>query len=50
MRLVQMWLPDTRDPAVVAEIRRQCLLLRDDPQEEQILNEMLSVADFSGWK
>ena len=50
LKPVQIWVPDPNDPAFVAEVRRQCLLLKDDPQEEQILEEMLSVADFSGWK
>ena len=50
LRLVQMWLPDTSDPRFIADVRRQCRILRNDPQEEQVLNEMLSVADLSGWK
>lgn len=49
-RPIQMWVLDTRNPAVVAEIKRQCLLLRDDPQEKQILAEIEAVTDFSGWK
>ncbi len=50
LRPIQMWVLDTRNPAVVAEIKRQCLLLRDDSQEKQILEEIEAVADFSGWK
>jgi hypothetical protein len=50
MRLMQMWVPDTSDPAVVAEIRRQCLLVRDHPEEERILAEIEAVADLDGWK
>jgi hypothetical protein len=50
LRPIQMWVLDTRNPAVVAEIKRQCLLLREDPQEKQILQEIEAVADLSGWK
>ena len=50
MRLMQMWVPDTSDPAVVAEIRRQCLLIREHPEEERILAEIEAVADLDGWK
>lgn len=50
LRPVQMWVLDTRDPAVVAEIKRQCELLRNDPQEKQILEEIGAIADLRGWK
>jgi hypothetical protein len=50
MRLFQMWLPDTSDPAFIAEIRRQCLSLRNDPQEKQILEEIEALTDFESWK
>jgi hypothetical protein len=50
LRPVQMWLPDTSDPAVVAEIRRQCRLVRDHPQEKQILAEIEAATDFEGWR
>lgn len=49
-KLVQMWVPDTSDPALVADIRRQCLSLRNDPQEQRILAEIESTADLRGWK
>lgn len=50
LRPIQMWVLDTRNPAVVAEIKRQCVLLRDDPQEKRILEEIEAVTDFSDWK
>lgn len=50
LRPVQIWVPDTRSPAYRAEIKRQCLLLRDDPQEKEILDWIEANADWSGWK
>jgi hypothetical protein len=33
LRLVQLWVPDTRAPGFAAECRRQCRLLHGDPAE-----------------
>jgi len=38
LRPIQLWVPDTRDPAVIAEIRRQSLALRGTPGEEEIMD------------
>jgi len=50
MKLVQIWVPDPAQPGFAEEVRRQCLRVRDDPQEKQILAEIEAVADFEGWK
>ena len=50
LRPIQMWVLDTRNPAVVAEIKRQCLVVRDAPQEKQILDDIEALTDFDSWK
>jgi Protein of unknown function (DUF3018) len=37
MRLVQLWLPDTRSKRFAAECRRQCRLLKGDVAEAEAL-------------
>jgi len=50
LRPVQIWVPDMRNPAYVADVKRRCLALRGDPQEKEILDWIEAAADFSGWK
>ncbi|MCD6681092.1 MAG: antitoxin MazE family protein [Burkholderiaceae bacterium] len=50
LRPVQLWVPDTRDPAFVAACRRQSLSLLGDPQEEEVLAWLEVVADRDGWQ
>ena len=50
LRLVQMWLPDTSDPAFLAAVRRECELINASADSQHVLDEMLSISDFSGWK
>jgi hypothetical protein len=33
LRLIQLWVPDTRSPRFAAECRRQCRLLKGDAAE-----------------
>jgi hypothetical protein len=47
---VQIWVPDTRRPGFADECRRQCLMVRNDPQEGEILDWLEKVADTEGWK
>lgn len=49
MRPVQIWVPDTRNAAFVAECRRQSALLAADPQERETLDWIEQVADTDGW-
>jgi hypothetical protein len=37
LRLVQLWVPDTRSPKFAAECRRQARLLKNDPAETDVL-------------
>lgn len=47
---VTIWLPDTSRPGFAEEVRRQCLLLKNDPQEAKILAEIEALTDFDDWK
>lgn len=50
LRPIQLWVPDTRRPAFARECRRQSRLLRNDPQEGDVLEWIERVADGEGWK
>lgn len=50
LRPVQLWVPDARRPGYAEEIRRQCLLLWDDPQEKEVAEWIEAVADTKDWK
>ncbi len=50
LRPVQIWVPDTRSPGFAQECRRQSLLLRHDPLEQETLEWMGSAADTNGWE
>lgn len=50
LRPVQVWVPDTSRPGFAVEIRRQCLSLRDDPAETEILDWIEEAAETQGWK
>ena len=49
LRLVQRWVPDTRSPEFLAEIRAQSLAAAasDDPE---LIDWIESHADFDDWK
>jgi hypothetical protein len=48
-RLVQMWLPDTADSEFLAQARRDCKKINASADSHRVMEEMLSIADFSGW-
>jgi hypothetical protein len=50
LKRMTLWVPDVNAPGYREEIRRQCKLLKDDPQEQQILAEIEQWADTEGWK
>lgn len=51
LRPVQFWVPDTRSPEFVAEVRRQCLALKGDPAEAEILKLTEEAASLvEGWE
>ena len=51
LRPVQFWVPDTRSNRYVAELRLQCLALREDPAETDVLGMTTEAAGFiEGWQ
>ncbi|MBU3725068.1 MAG: DUF3018 family protein [Burkholderiaceae bacterium] len=51
LRPVQFWVPDTRLPAFAAEVREQCLRLKGDAAEEEVLQMTEAAASLvEGWK
>ena len=49
LRPIQIWVPDTRRKGFAANCRRQSRLLKDDPQEADVLAWMMETADHDGW-
>jgi hypothetical protein len=50
LRPVQFWVPDTRRPLFVAELSRQCLALKDDAQEVEVMRFTEEAASqVEGW-
>jgi hypothetical protein len=47
LRPVQLWVPDTRAPAVAERIGRQCRALAADPQEAEVLEWLEAAAGFA---
>lgn len=47
LRLVQLWVPDTRSPVFAAECRRQSALMRGDPAETETLEFIDKVAAWN---
>ncbi|MDB5620024.1 antitoxin MazE family protein [Tardiphaga sp.] len=50
LKPVTIWVPDLNAPGYREEIRRQCLILKNDPQEPRILAEIEQWFDHEGWK
>ncbi|MDN3517234.1 antitoxin MazE family protein [Aquisalimonas lutea] len=50
LRSIQLWVPDTRRPSFAGEARRQSAMLRDEPQEDDVLNWVDRAADTQGWR
>jgi Protein of unknown function (DUF3018) len=46
LRLVQLWVPDTRSKRFAAECRRQCRLLKGDPAEAETLEFILRAGEW----
>jgi hypothetical protein len=46
LRPVQIWVPDTRSPAIANELRRQSLLASQGPDEQDVLTFL---EDTSAW-
>lgn len=50
LKPVTIWVADVNAPGYQEEIRRQCELINASADSERVIDEMLSVADFSDWK
>ena len=50
LRPVQHWVPDLRDPEVLAEIRREVALMAQHPENDAIDDWIESVYDWKSWK
>ena len=49
LRPVQIWVPDTRSKNFAAEVRRQSLLVRANPDESEVMDFIDAVADTDDW-
>ena len=50
LRPVQIWLPDTRRIGFAEECRQQSALLKNDPEEKEMLSFLEEAADRKGWE
>ena len=50
LRPIQLWVPDTRGAGFAAECRRQSALVRNDPQEREVLDWIEAASDAEGWR
>jgi hypothetical protein len=50
LRLVQRWVPDTRSPEFLAELRAQSLALARATADDEILDWIEANADLDDWK
>jgi hypothetical protein len=50
LRLVQLWVPDTRQPSFAALCREQSAKLVNDLQETEILELIEVISDHNGWR
>ena len=48
-RLVQLWVPDTRDPRFAKECRRQSRVASRHPLELAVLRDLEALHDSEGW-
>lgn len=50
-RPVQFWVPDTRESSFAERVRQQCLKLKNDPEELEILRLTEEAAqEIEGWQ
>ena len=50
LRRVEFWVPDLRDPKVLAEIRREAKLIAQHPENDAIDDWIEQVYDWESWK
>lgn len=49
LRLVQLWVPDTRAPGFAKECRRQSLLIARDRADVRLMNGLEGLQDDAEW-
>jgi hypothetical protein len=49
-RRVEFWVPDLRDPKVLAELRREAKLMAQHPENDAIDDWIEQVYDWESWK
>jgi len=49
LRLMQLWVPDTRAPGFAKECRRQSLLIARDRADSRLMNELEGLQDETEW-
>jgi len=50
LRPIQLWVPDTKNPAFIEECRRQSRLLKNDLQEKEAAEWIEAAFDDTGWE
>ena len=50
LKPVTIWVPDINSPEFKARVAREIELINADPESERVMEEMLAISDFSGWK
>ena len=50
LRPVTHWVPDLRDPKVLAEIRREGAMMANHPENDAIDQWIEQVVDWDAWK
>lgn len=50
LRPIQIWVPDTRKPGFQEECRRQSRMLKEDVQEQEVLDWLEEAADRTDWE
>ncbi len=50
LRPRQIWVPDTRLPEFIAKCKAQSKMLKDDPQEKEVLTWIEEGVELSGWE
>lgn len=50
LRPVQHWVPDLRDPKVVADLKRQARLMAQHPQNAELDDWLDKAIDWNEWK
>lgn len=50
MRPVQHWVPDLRDPKVMADLKRQAKLMAQHPQNAELDDWLDKAIDWAEWR